>query len=311
MTPKALMLLFGVALPLVLVALHAFLPHLSRGGLWLRALAIVIFLLFSMLSMVWLFPPWWAPYLYMLLVGLATVYRAWRGPRPGAGPGRWIEGGIGAVLVVVFSVASWPGITLRTPPEVVIDLAQPLGPGRYLVVSGGPSEALNAHFVTNEAGNPYRGQSFAVDIVGTDALGFYAPGVAPVDPAAYAIHGRQILAPCAGTVAQVHDGMPDMPVPEMDRSRLEGNHVMIRCDGTELFVLLAHMIPGSVSVETGGTVTRGQQVGRVGNSGNSSTPHLHIHVQHGRPAAAPLGGDPVFFTIEGEVLTRNERFVVE
>lgn len=310
MAPKTLMILVGVVLPLALLALHAFLPHRSRAGLWLRALALGMLFLFSLLSLVWLFPPWWTPYLYLALLGLATVFRIWRGPRPSGGAGRWIEGIIGAVLLLALSVMTWPGLTQRTPPEIAIDLSQPLGPGRYLVVSGGPSEALNAHYLTLQDDHPYRGQSFAVDIVGTDAFGLYAPGIAPADPDAYAIFGKDILAPCAGTVAQAHDGMPDMQVPQMDRSRLEGNHVLIRCEGTDLFVLLAHMAQGSVSVASGDTVAAGQLVGRVGNSGNSSTPHLHLHVQRGMPADAPLGGTPVFFTIEGKPPIRNQRFSV-
>jgi murein DD-endopeptidase MepM/ murein hydrolase activator NlpD len=43
-------------------------------------------------------------------------------------------------------------------------------------------------------------------------------------------------------------------------------------------VFYAHMIPGSVMVRAGDRVVRGQLLGRVGNSGNSSAPHLHIHV---------------------------------
>ena len=60
------------------------------------------------------------------------------------------------------------------------------------------------------------------------------------------------LAPCAGTVAVSVDGLPDMPVPEMDREHLPGNFVVIDCGG--FAVALAHMRQGSVVVEEGDRV---------------------------------------------------------
>jgi murein DD-endopeptidase MepM/ murein hydrolase activator NlpD len=56
-----------------------------------------------------------------------------------------------------------------------------------------------------------------------------------------------------------------------------GNHVRIGT-GTEE-VLLAHLRPGSVQVARGDLVRRGQVIGQVGNSGNSTEPHLHIHAE--------------------------------
>ena len=40
--------------------------------------------------------------------------------------------------------------------------------------------------------------------------------------------------------------------------------------------------PGSVRVRVGQRVRRGQVLGRLGNSGASATPHLHMQVQVGR-----------------------------
>ena len=46
------------------------------------------------------------------------------------------------------------------------------------------------------------------------------------------------------------------------------------------YSLLAHLRKGSVTVKTGGRVTQGQIIGRCGNSGNTSEPHLHYHPQN-------------------------------
>lgn len=179
------------------------------------------------------------------------------------------------------------------------------------MVSGGASVVTNSHVMTLSPGfESYRGQSYALDIIGQTPLGFYADGIAPPDPGAYAIFGTPVQAPCPGTVVSRLDGMPDMTIPQMDRTLLEGNHVLIRCDGGDVHVLLAHLQQGSVLVARDDTVETGQPLAKVGNSGNSSTPHLHIHAQRGAPPEAPISGDPLHFTIGGDYLYRNDRLVL-
>jgi hypothetical protein len=63
--------------------------------------------------------------------------------------------------------------------------------------------------------------------------------------------------------------------------------------GDQLFGCYAHLAPGSVSVKVGDRVTRGQLLGKVGNSGNTTQPHLHLHFTRGpevlRDQAVPVG----------------------
>jgi hypothetical protein len=59
-----------------------------------------------------------------------------------------------------------------------------------------------------------------------------------------------------------------------------GNQVVLEVAPNQ-FLFLCHLQPGSITVKKGDRVTKGQVVGRVGNSGNTSEPHLHIHLQHG------------------------------
>ena len=65
---------------------------------------------------------------------------------------------------------------------------------------------------------------------------------------------------------------PGIPLEEAD-----GNYVVIDLGGGN-FAFYAHMIKGSVAVEVGDFVTRGQVIGLVGNTGNTSAPHLHFHM---------------------------------
>jgi murein DD-endopeptidase MepM/ murein hydrolase activator NlpD len=121
----------------------------------------------------------------------------------------------------------------------------------------------------------------------------------------YMTFGTPVLAPCQGKVAKVVDGHPDMTVPEMDREHMAGNYVALNCG--DYFVILAHLRRGSISVATDDRVDVGDVLGEMGNSGNSSEPHLHLHAQRGLPEDAPLGGEPLWLTINGRFLVRNER----
>ncbi len=100
--------------------------------------------------------------------------------------------------------------------------------------------------------------------------------------------GREVLAPAAGTVVRARNDVPTQPHPgSIDKStfiRLPeptwaavGNGVVID-HGNGEFSLLAHMQPGSVTVKAGDPVTAGQVIGRLGNSGNATGPHLHYHL---------------------------------
>jgi murein DD-endopeptidase MepM/ murein hydrolase activator NlpD len=95
-----------------------------------------------------------------------------------------------------------------------------------------------------------------------------------------------------------------MTVPVMDRAHMIGNHALLACG--EHHVLLAHLRRGSLRVALGAEVAAGDRIGAVGNSGNSSEPHLHLHVQTPGTAEAPISGDPLPFTVAGRYLVRND-----
>ena len=72
-----------------------------------------------------------------------------------------------------------------------------------------------------------------------------------------------------------------------------GNHVIID-HGNKEYGYYAHMKRGSVAAVAGEIVAKGQQIGALGNSGNSTQPHLHFHIAEG-PDAASSRGLPVSF----------------
>jgi len=90
--------------------------------------------------------------------------------------------------------------------------------------------------------------------------------------------GESVFAPVSGKLEIVVDSLPDNPIGIYDRRNICGNHVVIRT-GTGRFVFLAHLQNGSVNVKCGDDVKAGQLIGKCGNSGNSSAPHIHLHTQ--------------------------------
>jgi hypothetical protein len=130
-------------------------------------------------------------------------------------------------------------------------------------------------------GNEVVPQRFAIDWMRLDRKHRAWVG----DPArlsSYRSYGQRLIAVAAGKVIFAADGRPNQPPPNDPTApsvpELPGNRVILRV-GPGIYVTYAHMVPGSVRVHDGERVRRGQAVGRLGNSGNSATPHLHLQVQ--------------------------------
>jgi len=126
----------------------------------------------------------------------------------------------------------------------------------------------------------------------------------------YHCFGRQVLAPAAGTIVTAVDGVPDQTPGEMNPDAPLGNHVIIDHGDAE-FSFLAHLKNGSVAVEAGQSVKAGDPIGTCGNSGNSSEPHLHHHLQRDAEFHAGRGGEGLplqyrGFVADGEPVSRGE-----
>jgi Peptidase family M23 len=309
------LLLLQIVLPAALLVLNAVVS--CRGWLeWvLRAYAGLVLLLVLWFGGIWIGPPWWSVFVFALLHALWVVLSARRLVRGRARRGRarrpWLRIAVSAAILVAASLLFRPMLAGQRPGEIAIDLAMPLGPGRYLVTGGGSDISVNPHLMTlgpEPRFAAWRGQSFAVDIVGLNAFGLTSGGLMPREPKRYAIYGTDVLAPCAGRVASAVGHVPDQPVPEADRAHMAGNHVVLECG--EVRVVMAHLMPGSLAVSAGAEAAVGDRIGAVGNSGNTAQPHLHLHVQKGGTAETPLSGEPRWFTVRGRFLTRGERFRV-
>ena len=183
--------------------------------------------------------------------------------------------GFGLLISVAFCLAIVVVLTRNCRdhsdiPLVSTPLLLPFAEGTWLVVQGGGTKSVNHHVVVPQ-------QRAALDLVRMRSDGTRARGVFPPEPGDYAAYGTVVVAPCDGVVLRAVDGLPDQAPLVPNPTRPPGNSV--RIDTGREQVLLAHLVPGSVPVEAGQRVARGDVIGRVGNSGNTTEPHLHIHAE--------------------------------
>ena len=155
----------------------------------------------------------------------------------------------------------------------------------WFVVWGGPTKAQNNH-------HDQPNQRFALDLVmvGSGDKSFSGDGSKNSN---YFCYGREIYAPAPGEVIMVVDGVPDNTPGSMNPYSAMGNCVMIKHAANE-YSFLAHFQPGTIKVKKGKQVKPGELLGLCGNSGNSSEPHLHFHVQNTEIVQDGLGMAPYF-----------------
>lgn len=108
-------------------------------------------------------------------------------------------------------------------------------------------------------------------------------GTGSRNPEDYGVWNREVLSPAAGTVIAAYQDEADLTPGEENFQTMAGNHVYLRLDDSGTYLLLNHFKQGSITVQVGDYVKQGDLLGRVGNSGSSSEPHLHIHHQRQNP----------------------------
>ncbi|NOX36238.1 MAG: peptidoglycan DD-metalloendopeptidase family protein [Calditrichaeota bacterium] len=203
-------------------------------------------------------------------------------------------------VILLFGSLAFFAFQGTQPPPDRVSLAFPLKHGTFYVAQGGNSAILNYHHLSESP-------RFALDITRLQDWGRRASGIFPGDPTHYYIYGDTVFSPCDGVVFVVQDSLPDLFTNQVDTAHIAGNYVGIRFEQYNVF--LAHLQPYSIQVKVGDTVRVGQPLGRVGNSGATSEPVLHIHVEQGSQAdILSRPGVPIAFN--GRFLVRNDRVVI-
>ena len=198
---------------------------------------------------------------------------------------------------LTFKVATWPeelsldlaGVAVAEKPIVI---SPPMRGDGWLAANGPANASGHRRAMIPVEGGAHIAQRFAIDWVQIWPEGGTFKGDR-LDNKNYRCYGAEALAVADGVVVAVKDGIPEN-VPGVNSRAVPitletvgGNHVILDIGGGR-YAFYAHLQPGKIPVKLGDKVKRGQVVGLVGNSGNSTEPHLHFHISNGN---SPLGSD--------------------
>ena len=175
--------------------------------------------------------------------------------------------------------------------------------GEWAAFNGPSNASGHRRLVLALDGHTASGQRFAIDFLQVDSAGnSRRPGTDAAKNSNYYAYGTELLAVADGIVAATKDSIPEN-VPggravKIDLTTVGGNFVGIDIGGGK-YALYAHVQPGSLRVKVGDRVKRGQVIALLGNSGNSTEPHVHFQIADG-PSFLAAEGLP--YAIDFDVL---------
>ena len=179
-------------------------------------------------------------------------------------------------------------------------IGPPLRGGVWVAANGPANESGHRRALIAVDGGLFIAQRFAIDFVKLNESGTSTFTGDRLKNTSYPAYGTDALAVADGRVVAVKDGIPEN-VPGVNSRAVPitmetvgGNHLIVDI-GRGKYAFYAHLQPGSIRVKLGDQVRRGQVLGLVGNSGNSTEPHLHFHLSD---ANSPLGSEGVPYVLE-------------
>jgi murein DD-endopeptidase len=189
------------------------------------------------------------------------------------------------------AVVEGGAFTVRNEPR--ISLGPPLRGGPWVAVYDSSWERGHRRVVFAVQGSAHIPGRFAIDWIRVKPNGKYFDGDGSNVTDWYG-YGADVLAVADGIVADSRDGVPEGSVVTESAvatlpEEASGNYIAINLGGGD-YAFYEHLKPGSVQVKPGEHVTRGQAIGRLGFTGQSTGPHLHFHVSDNN---SPLNAEGV------------------
>lgn len=191
--------------------------------------------------------------------------------------------------------------------QQVVELAAPLEGSGWVAVNGCCDSITHVRSELPINGKMYISQRFAIDWMKINGERRLYVGD-PKNLSNWFGYGQKVLAVADGQVVTVVDKFPDQ-VPfvlpadtgAITLEEIDGNHVIIAL-GNGQYAFYAHLQPGSIRVKEGDRVRVGQPLGLVGNTGNTSAPHMHFHIMQGGSSLGSNGLPYVYkeFTLRGK-----------
>lgn len=163
-------------------------------------------------------------------------------------------------LVIVYLPTQSSDVSLDSPLKI-----------DFYVLHGGNSALINHHHFVGS-------QKYAMDMI------LPSDGILLLEQETnlrkYQTFAKAVFAPTDGVIVALENSLPDQNIGTTDRKHPAGNHIVLKTE-TGIFILMAHLKKHSVLVEKGDSVIAGQEIAKIGNSGNTTQPHLHIQAMTG------------------------------
>lgn len=192
-------------------------------------------------------------------------------------------------------------IAVRDVPVTVEPavIGPPLKGGSWLAGNGPARASGHRRALIPINGASAIAQRFAIDYVMINGEGKTFTGDR-LKNESYGAEGVEAIAVADGIVVATKDSIPEnIPGPAsravpITLETVGGNHVILDI-GDGRYAFYAHLQPGSLRVKIGDRVKKGATLGLVGNTGNSTEPHLHFHLADGN---SPLGAEGIPYVHE-------------
>lgn len=187
------------------------------------------------------------------------------------------------------------GAAITLERRAPVNLAPPLRGGPWVAIYDASVPRGHRRVMFALDGRARIPARFAIDWFRLDAKGRHARGDGQ-QATDWLGYGEDVLAVADGTVVATRNDYPESRTLKNPRHPLgegSGNFVSLAL-GNGRYAHYEHLRPGSVRVHAGEQVRRGQVIGALGFSGDSTGPHLHFHVSDG---AAPLAGEGLPFVV--------------
>ena len=178
-------------------------------------------------------------------------------------------------------------------------IGPPLAGNHWIATNGCCAPSVHRASSLGINGQIFFAQRFAIDWMQMDGQGRLVSGD-PSDVHNYKSYGADVLAVADGTVVEKLNDLDDqkpgtLPDPKtITVQNVDGNHVVLDLGGG-VYAFYAHMQKNSVDVAVGQRVKRGRVLGKLGNTGNTSAPHLHFHLMAG---TSVLGSNGIPYEID-------------
>lgn len=304
------LLTIHVFIPIYCVLWVGFTPNMSQWD-WIGKTAISgLYLILLHFAGYWAYVTYYLRYVWPILfagaVGLSFSEVTVLPFFVEKGTGTWVMGGLIVALFVFWLRSVLHSHRYKEKP---VRLIFPFKNGTYAITEGGNGEKggmMNYHYSSSvhQETNANPSMKFAVDITKVNQQGRSMRGLLPKQLEQYEIFHETLYSPCDGKVVEVINQWSNEIPLSGDYPYHVGNRVVIQHG--DLYILMGHLQQGSIFVAVGDEVKAGQPLAKVGNSGWTQWPHLHIQAMKATPDLWDGEGVPMLF--DGVFPVRNDLF---